>query len=1437
MLAVWHLKVFKAAHSLQSLYYRWHSKRLRWILHLTFIKKCVVKIQSAYRRRAARLLFELVKEAFRNKTALRIQTFMRTFLGRRRAWRRRHLIDLIVHHCQTTAYNPQILFSTSIDELYDILVEQLIRILHKILILGQFHQAFVDCERLLLIIDMQINVPFGSNLQSRFVPDNNTIEISFSAAHTSVLMLLRLLLVACKSCCWAKYGRTKQVNVDVLEQTTAIALSMIYERRNQYAIWKQKHTAVLNEQARLLSEHKRAVADLEERRQRYAAEELRRRDEEGDAVFVDDISIGSQPSNSSSTLHSVSHSRQSPANRNLQHSPSPRDGSLDHQGSGQHLSHASITSDGNHPNQGADAPGTLRHSISNVSDVSLNSLSSVQIQEHSLVPHPSLASLAIPADYTIPPPNLPPLPVLVDDVANWFHKRTWHGCYTLQEIFEVFLQIASWPQYSLLSQYDACFCKAAMLHTLLYLNHWQELVSATASIAYTRIESLDSMLAVWDKKMAELEAQRLKRLQLQARKKSILSSQQSVSSNSSTSSAIPTAASRRNSVVTFHDDQSAINGLVGIAAGSAVAAVRSNSMTSTIASRRLSTSKVSVQSGSQKPLPAITPPVQSMLQQLHLTTVLPVFGQIPSLHLHSQHPHPKDVLALHRNPVHRLLQRAWRLTERAKRLISAASPEAYELSQRMEFLASMQVVANVTYHGRHSFTVVVEQQPVTRPEGPFRPPNSSTGMDDDASVGDSSVASLTVTVVLSMLRAGHMVVVCGHILSLTIPTASTDVILALARQAQQEYRKEQERLQDDLSMVDVETTSNVDTEASRTNHSIPMGRSCDTAMEALSQYHHLRHFLRDDSEYTQVLETLLHPVLQSLQELQSTDTKDTISINSSLLAMNTSDTIPEILDTNVCTLQPLLLFAHEIKLLATSQSLYQARGQALYAQQQQQREAEEAAAEAAALAAETNGAHAAQIAADVSLETNADTTDTDSHQSVRSQQSKSAGASLSKTPILDDQKLRRYLLENLVLRPVQSISPVSLTASFIIPTPAPNAGATKGDADVATKSVSIARYMQPRLALSLLSVVTRRNKSTQNNEVRYATTLLQRVIRGWLGRLRFRAVYLKKREIMRRWWLASKVMLRWKEMRRRHEAAARLVQARVKGMLWRMYLQIMRSAALVLQCSYRVYHAKLRLLAELARRDGGPQVVEMLHGGKLMHVADRTFSLRVFRCGYHYRFEGLDMMRGLTYHGAIHQSELTQQLKRYNADVIADLGGDRTSLASKQAQIQLWQYEKVLNYLLAHLRLSHRIYGGTNSMGGADLLLSPSRLTTVGQAAQANYFQQLKVANPDKRRVTTLGQQKASMAWASYHNNENASGVEDLCLVVRYDGHESSTLPSGSFAVSTALPPPKLQAPPLPAPMQHPAIQYVAFKPAPHTTFKALRQQQQNQKRPKNTTS
>lgn len=819
-------------------------------------------------------------------------------------------------------------------------------------------------------------------------------------------------------------------------------------------------------------------------------------------------------------------------------------------------------------------------------------------------------------------PSVPIVPEFEDVIQTFLHKRVWHQ-FSVYEILDVFHMIASWPRYSLLTQYDACFCKGAMLHVLMYLEHWQEVASASTPpllrdhVVTKYRPSRHQQEHPWWISDEHSEQGGGDTSTVASRKSSSVLSTSRERTNSHSSAlldsdtpwllASPHAASSTTVLTSFAArDYSALRKLIVPLFGYAIQHAPSTVVTG---------NSTAVHQKKQQQ--------QQRRRHLSITSETEPVELTPEQIQQQQQQEQYDRLQ-------RLMQRAWRLTERAKHLISAGSPESYELFQRLEFMASVNVPARLLgrHHKRLSLeipmTSALRKLRVVKPPIDMSPsPNSGRSSSREGGGGSRKGRR-------NPASAGGG----GTSSSSIIQFNDVPVIM--------EPNEEEE------SVIHVHV-------------------SIDYTMLQAGPVVFV--FGQIDDFILQPPEFMAEPSIIDLC-LRDTPYRE----------------VPRLLERfGAVPLQPFLMLSHEIKQVATAHSLYVTRG-ALYTPS--------ATTTLTAVNEEDDhddeGSHLGHRDDEEQDDAEQDAT-TAAEESVQPEQV----SSLSKKAVLDQQRFQEYMQEHLVISSVPLLSSASATSSFNIPY-RPLVMNVQGE-----YRPPISCHIQPRLALSLPFVQEKRDRSINFNEVRYATMLLQRVYRGFAGRLRFKRIAAKKREIMRRWWLANKVLDRWKRLRHRHEMGAIRLQAMVKGWMWRRRLRHMHTAALLCQCAFRIFRAKSQVYEERMRLEGGPQIHEMLRGGKLLELQGRRFMLKIFRCGFNYRLEGFDMIRGFTYHGHVHKPELIVQLQQYNEDVIARLHGDRTSLASKQAQINLWQHDKVVRYIVDHLQLVHRIYGGTNGMGGS----------------------------------------------------------------------------------------------------------------------------------------
>ena len=246
----------------------------------------------------------------------------------------------------------------------------------------------------------------------------------------------------------------------------------------------------------------------------------------------------------------------------------------------------------------------------------------------------------------------------------------------------------------------------------------------------------------------------------------------------------------------------------------------------------------------------------------------------------------------------------------------------------------------------------------------------------------------------------------------------------------------------------------------------------------------------------------------------------------------------------------------------------------------------------------------------------------------------------------------------------------------------------------------IADNLEPVIQFRIPFLDSKRRQLLASNDIRYATILLQRIYRGFVGRKRFKYVYKKKQEILRRRWLSWKVLDKLRIMRAKHELMAIRIQCNVKGWLWRKHLKKMNEEILKVQLLIRRVQAKKKVDTERKRRQGGPQVVDMLPAGKVITLHEHRLQMKVYRSGGNFKFRGIDLIDGEIYYGVCYQQDIKILLQGHNEIVKLRYEGRGelvTSVACKNDQIFSWQYEKIVDFIVSHVDLIHNIHPITNT--------------------------------------------------------------------------------------------------------------------------------------------
>jgi hypothetical protein len=137
------------------------------------------------------------------------------------------------------------------------------------------------------------------------------------------------------------------------------------------------------------------------------------------------------------------------------------------------------------------------------------------------------------------------------------------------------------------------------------------------------------------------------------------------------------------------------------------------------------------------------------------------------------------------------------------------------------------------------------------------------------------------------------------------------------------------------------------------------------------------------------------------------------------------------------------------------------------------------------------------------------------------------------------------------------------------------------------------------LRFSLPLIDDRRRTKNEGKQVDYSTRILQKAYRGFCGRKRFKRVLVMTEYFQRHVANTTRLQNRIAHVRLVRGNIARIVQCNFRGYRWRKELRRLNLMALIIQCAFRVFRAVNRANAERIRRDGHPQVFEMIKGERV----------------------------------------------------------------------------------------------------------------------------------------------------------------------------------------------------------------------------------------------
>lgn len=236
-------------------------------------------------------------------------------------------------------------------------------------------------------------------------------------------------------------------------------------------------------------------------------------------------------------------------------------------------------------------------------------------------------------------------------------------------------------------------------------------------------------------------------------------------------------------------------------------------------------------------------------------------------------------------------------------------------------------------------------------------------------------------------------------------------------------------------------------------------------------------------------------------------------------------------------------------------------------------------------------------------------------------------------------------------------------------------------------------YSHSRLTLPMLEY--RHAERNLGAMEEYMIRMIQRSFLGFQGRALFRRLWERRAAFDRARKICESERSRYRKVREERYNSATLIQSIFRGFQWRITLSLLHKRALKCQTRFRVYRAQCWYYEEKRRLALGPEVIEMIRRG--VEISNRHMMLVVYRCGNNYKVMGEDLLNNLRYDGQVYAPEIKEVLEEYNIKVEARLGKD--TVAAKAEKVNIWQQEKVAEFIANNLSLTQMITPVTRELG------------------------------------------------------------------------------------------------------------------------------------------
>ena len=238
--------------------------------------------------------------------------------------------------------------------------------------------------------------------------------------------------------------------------------------------------------------------------------------------------------------------------------------------------------------------------------------------------------------------------------------------------------------------------------------------------------------------------------------------------------------------------------------------------------------------------------------------------------------------------------------------------------------------------------------------------------------------------------------------------------------------------------------------------------------------------------------------------------------------------------------------------------------------------------------------------------------------------------------------------------------------------------------------------------LTLPAIQGIRDKAVAEMMEDYASRRIQRIFRGFHGRAKMKRMIFRFRQKKEQHEVIKKTRKRMADRRQYRAWCASVVQARIKGIVWRRRLMKMQYAALRIQTVYRGFSVRGKAREEQRKKLEGARVITVYKRGRV--VSGVHLLLTVRRCGLSFKLVGRSEQHMDTFVGYVYRENCAVLVDAHNSSVDNKLAASKAEEEAERQRIADWGYDEDKQSAdVQNIHMMQNLMGSSSGEGGSSL--------------------------------------------------------------------------------------------------------------------------------------